>query len=61
MCFLVLLALSVQTFGIALAAGQDAIEKMVTFMQALLPAADPADGVGSCFCSCVSPLTIYDN
>ncbi|NLP17780.1 MAG: stage III sporulation protein AE [Firmicutes bacterium] len=36
-CFLVLLALSVQTFGIALAAGQDAIEKMVTFMQALLP------------------------
>ena len=36
-CFLVLLALAVQTFGIAISAGQEAIEKMVTFMQALLP------------------------
>lgn len=36
-CFLVLLALAVQTFGIAIGAGEGAIEKMVTFMQALLP------------------------
>ncbi|HHY36657.1 MAG TPA: stage III sporulation protein AE [Firmicutes bacterium] len=36
-CFLVLLALAVQTFTIAISTGQEAIDRMVTFMQALLP------------------------
>ncbi|MDI9568096.1 MAG: stage III sporulation protein AE [Bacillota bacterium] len=36
-CFLVLLALAVQSFTIAISTGKEAIEKMVTFMQALLP------------------------
>ncbi|HHW92318.1 MAG TPA: stage III sporulation protein AE [Firmicutes bacterium] len=36
-CFLVLLAMAVQTFTIAINTGQEAVERMVTFMQALLP------------------------
>ena len=61
-CFLVLLALAVQSFTIAISTGKEAIEKMVTFMQALLPLIGPPDGCGwDNQCRCLPSPPAYDN